>query len=112
MKLIRFGDPGLERPGLQRADGVRIDASAFGGDYDEAFFGGDGIERLRRWAEREAAARGRRAGGDAAGASDRTAEQAGLHRLELPRSRRRKRYGHAEGTGHFLQGHIVHRRSG
>jgi 2-keto-4-pentenoate hydratase/2-oxohepta-3-ene-1,7-dioic acid hydratase in catechol pathway len=54
VKLIRFGDPGAERPGLQLADGTRIDASAFGGDYDEMFFGGDGIDRLRRWAEREA----------------------------------------------------------
>jgi 2,4-didehydro-3-deoxy-L-rhamnonate hydrolase len=54
VKLIRFGDPGAERPGLQLPDGRRIDASPFGGDYDETFFGGGGIDRLRRWAEREA----------------------------------------------------------
>jgi 2,4-didehydro-3-deoxy-L-rhamnonate hydrolase len=55
MKLIRFGEPGREAPGLQLKDGVRIDASAFGEDYDERFFGGDGLERLARWAEQHAA---------------------------------------------------------
>lgn len=55
MKLIRFGEPGNEKPGLQLEDGRRIDASAFGQDYDEAFFGGDGLERLAAWAESEAA---------------------------------------------------------
>jgi 2,4-diketo-3-deoxy-L-fuconate hydrolase len=49
MKLIRFGSPGAERPGVLLADGRRVDASAFGGDYDEAFFGGDGLSRLARW---------------------------------------------------------------
>jgi 2,4-didehydro-3-deoxy-L-rhamnonate hydrolase len=55
MKLIRFGEPGRERPGLQMSDGSRVDASAFGGDYDEAFFGGDGLERLAAWAAHDAA---------------------------------------------------------
>jgi 2,4-diketo-3-deoxy-L-fuconate hydrolase len=50
MKLIRFGNPGQEKPGLQLADSRRIDASAFGSDYDEAFFGGDGMDRLSAWA--------------------------------------------------------------
>jgi 2,4-didehydro-3-deoxy-L-rhamnonate hydrolase len=49
MKLIRFGEPGREKPGLLLADGTRVDASAFGSDYDEAFFGGDGLSRLRAW---------------------------------------------------------------
>ena len=49
MKLIRFGDPGREKPGLQLEDGTRVDASAFGSDYDEAFFGGGGLARLREW---------------------------------------------------------------
>ena len=55
MKLIRFGEAGRERPGVQLADGTRVDASRFGGDYDETFFGGDGLQRLRGWCEREAA---------------------------------------------------------
>ena len=54
MKLIRFGAPGEERPGLQLEDGRRIDATAFGEDYDEAFFSGDGLARLRAWAELQA----------------------------------------------------------
>jgi 2,4-didehydro-3-deoxy-L-rhamnonate hydrolase len=55
MKLIRFGASGREQPGLQLERGERVDASAFGEDYDERFFAGDGIERLRRWVGREAA---------------------------------------------------------
>jgi 2-keto-4-pentenoate hydratase/2-oxohepta-3-ene-1,7-dioic acid hydratase in catechol pathway len=55
MKLIRFGNPGAEKPGLQLADGRRIDASGFGSDYDEAFFGGDGLARLAAWADANAA---------------------------------------------------------
>ncbi len=55
MKLIRFGNPGEEKIGLQLDDGRRIDASAFGGDYDEKFFGGDGLERLSAWAKANAA---------------------------------------------------------
>lgn len=50
MKLIRFGNPGQEKPGLVLDDGRRIDASGFGEDYNEAFFGGDGLDRLAAWA--------------------------------------------------------------
>src|SRR5690349_24552084 len=49
MKLIRFGPAGAERPGVQLADGRRIDVSGFGEDFDERFFGGDGLHRLARW---------------------------------------------------------------
>lgn len=51
MKLLRFGDPGCERPGLQLADGRRIDASACAPDYDEAFFATNGVQTLREWVE-------------------------------------------------------------
>ncbi len=50
MKLIRFGPPGREKPGLQLADGSRIDASAFGEDWGERFFDTDGLRRLAGWA--------------------------------------------------------------
>jgi 2-keto-4-pentenoate hydratase/2-oxohepta-3-ene-1,7-dioic acid hydratase in catechol pathway len=53
MKLIRFGEAGKEKPGLLRKDGARVDASGFGADYDEAFFGGGGLAELRRWAEKD-----------------------------------------------------------
>jgi 2-keto-4-pentenoate hydratase/2-oxohepta-3-ene-1,7-dioic acid hydratase in catechol pathway len=53
VKLIRFGEAGRERPGLQLENGDRLDASAFGQDYDEAFFGGGGLHALRDWAARE-----------------------------------------------------------
>jgi 2,4-diketo-3-deoxy-L-fuconate hydrolase len=51
MKLIRFGPPGQERPGIELPDGSRRDVSGFGSDYDEAFFGGDGLARLAAWLE-------------------------------------------------------------
>ncbi len=49
MKLIRFGEPGNERPGVQLPDGSRIDVSAFGQDYNEDFFGNHGIAGLESW---------------------------------------------------------------
>jgi len=55
MKLVRFGERSNEKPGVLLDDGTRVDVSASGLDYDEEFFGGDGIERLRRWVEENAA---------------------------------------------------------
>lgn len=54
MKLIRFGTKGNERPGVQLADGTRLDVSNFGQDYDEAFFGDDGLGRLAAWLDSNA----------------------------------------------------------
>lgn len=55
MKLIRFGQPGAEKPGVLLADGRKVDVSAFGEDYDENFFGTGGIHRLQSWLEQHAA---------------------------------------------------------
>jgi 2-keto-4-pentenoate hydratase/2-oxohepta-3-ene-1,7-dioic acid hydratase in catechol pathway len=49
MKLIRFGNPGHEKPGICTEDGRWLDCSAFGEDWDERFFGTNGIGRLRQW---------------------------------------------------------------
>ena len=49
MKLIRFGQPGQEKPGLILEDGRSIDASAVADDYDERFLGGGGLDRLREF---------------------------------------------------------------
>ena len=49
MKLIRFGAIGKEKPGVELEDGSRIDVSSFGSDFDENFFGTEGVERLRTW---------------------------------------------------------------
>jgi 2,4-didehydro-3-deoxy-L-rhamnonate hydrolase len=49
MKLIRFGEAGKEKPGVLLKDGSRIDASALGADYDEAFFGSGGLGKLDLW---------------------------------------------------------------
>ena len=52
MKLIRHGQPGSEKPGLQIDDGTRIDASGFGQDWNEDFFADpDRLKALRDWAE-------------------------------------------------------------
>jgi 2,4-diketo-3-deoxy-L-fuconate hydrolase len=55
MKLFRFGAPGQEKPGLILSDGKKIDASAFGEDYNEQFFATDGLARLQSWADKQAA---------------------------------------------------------
>lgn len=48
MKLIRFGEPGREKPGIEQADGSRLDVSGQIGDYTPAFFAEDGLEKLRK----------------------------------------------------------------
>jgi 2-keto-4-pentenoate hydratase/2-oxohepta-3-ene-1,7-dioic acid hydratase in catechol pathway len=52
MKLIRLGEPGKEKPGLQLNDGSRIDVSGFGADYDEAFFESGGLVKLKSWLQK------------------------------------------------------------
>jgi 2-keto-4-pentenoate hydratase/2-oxohepta-3-ene-1,7-dioic acid hydratase in catechol pathway len=49
MKLIRMGGVGQEKPGVLLEDGTRLDVSGFGADYDEGFFSGGGIDKLRTW---------------------------------------------------------------
>jgi 2,4-didehydro-3-deoxy-L-rhamnonate hydrolase len=49
MKLIRHGEPGKEKPGVILGNGSLLDVSAFGGDYDEAFFASGGTDSLQRW---------------------------------------------------------------
>jgi 2-keto-4-pentenoate hydratase/2-oxohepta-3-ene-1,7-dioic acid hydratase in catechol pathway len=49
VRLIRFGEHDRERPGVLLPDGRRVDVSAFGEDWNETFFAGDGPTRLERW---------------------------------------------------------------
>ncbi|MFT3749201.1 MAG: fumarylacetoacetate hydrolase family protein [Agriterribacter sp.] len=49
MKLIRFGSPGNEQPGVQLENGQRIDVALFGEDYTEDFFARNGLKRLAEW---------------------------------------------------------------
>ncbi|MCM4162209.1 MULTISPECIES: fumarylacetoacetate hydrolase family protein [unclassified Arenibacter] len=49
MKLVRFGEIGQEKPGVQLENGTRLDVSAFGRDYNEDFFGTDGLAQLKDW---------------------------------------------------------------
>jgi len=49
MKLIRFGQPGKEKPGIILHDDSRRDVSEFIEDYNEAFFEDDGINKLQDW---------------------------------------------------------------
>jgi 2,4-diketo-3-deoxy-L-fuconate hydrolase len=50
MKLIRHGEPGKEKTGIT-INGKYYDCSAFGQDYNEAFFAENGLERLAQFAE-------------------------------------------------------------
>jgi 2-keto-4-pentenoate hydratase/2-oxohepta-3-ene-1,7-dioic acid hydratase in catechol pathway len=51
MKLIRFGTINAEKPGVQLTNGIKLDVSAFTSDYNEKFFGNNGIEKLKKWLE-------------------------------------------------------------
>lgn len=48
MKLLRFGNPGSEKPGIAY-QGKHLDVSTFGEDYTEEFFASDGLNRLSEW---------------------------------------------------------------
>ncbi|MGN0021183.1 MAG: fumarylacetoacetate hydrolase family protein [Sphingobacterium hotanense] len=48
MKLIRYGEPGKEKIGVQIED-RNYDVSAFGGDYNEEFFADNGLARLEEF---------------------------------------------------------------
>jgi 2,4-didehydro-3-deoxy-L-rhamnonate hydrolase len=49
MKLIRFGEPGKEKPGVLLRDATRADVSSVVSDYDEKFFEDGGLDSLRHW---------------------------------------------------------------
>ncbi len=46
MRLIRFGAPGSEKPGVMNADARRLDLSAEFADWNRDFFQKDGLARL------------------------------------------------------------------
>lgn len=48
MKLVRFGNEGSEKPGIQTEDGL-YDVSAFGEDFTPAFLSSNGIDRIHEW---------------------------------------------------------------
>lgn len=50
MKLLRFGEPGKEKPGIL-VDEKILDASSFGEDFGERFFETDGLSRFEKWLE-------------------------------------------------------------
>ena len=47
MRLIRFGNPGRENPGVEQSDGTRLDLSLHIDDYTPEFFASGGLERVR-----------------------------------------------------------------
>ncbi|MBC6607555.1 fumarylacetoacetate hydrolase family protein [Hymenobacter sp. BT188] len=52
MKLIRYGAPGQEKPGVILHD-QKVDVSAFGEDYNEAFFVNNGLQRLAEFLQKK-----------------------------------------------------------
>lgn len=53
MKLIRYGESGKEKIGVQ-INGINYDTTAFGGDYDERFFAENGLDRLEQFVKANA----------------------------------------------------------
>ncbi len=49
MRLIRFGNPGAERPGILDEHNVRRDLSGRFSDWDRTFFNDSGLERVREY---------------------------------------------------------------
>jgi len=54
MKLLRFGEPGNEKPGVLIGNEI-IDVSSFGEDFGETFFETDGVKRLSDWLKKNTA---------------------------------------------------------
>lgn len=48
MKLLRFGEAGIEKPAILNNNEI-YDVSGFGEDFGEKFFEGDGLTRLATW---------------------------------------------------------------
>ncbi|RAJ35543.1 fumarylacetoacetate hydrolase family protein [Pedobacter cryoconitis] len=53
MKLIRWGEAGREKTGVI-INAIKYDTSAFGGDYNEAFFENNGLARLAEFVKANA----------------------------------------------------------
>jgi 2,4-didehydro-3-deoxy-L-rhamnonate hydrolase len=49
MKLIRFGEAGKEKAGIQDQNGRNLDCSGFQEDWNEDFFTNNGLARLEEW---------------------------------------------------------------
>ena len=56
MYLMRIGNPGSEKPVVRIDDETYVDVSDLAPDFDEAFFGSAGIDRIRPAVEQRAAA--------------------------------------------------------
>jgi len=54
MKLIRFGQPGREKPAVILSDGTRRDVSGCTTDFNESFFENDGLTELQHWLDKNA----------------------------------------------------------
>ena len=69
MKLARYGAPGAEKPAVLLDPKTAIDVSGFVKDFDEAFFGGDGLHGLADWVRTNGASAPKIAAGTRIGAS-------------------------------------------
>lgn len=54
MKLIRFGNPGKEKPGVIMPDETKIDVSEAFDDFNPEFFTTGGLEKLEQWIDENA----------------------------------------------------------
>src|SRR2546423_15250393 len=103
MKLIRMGEVGQEKPGVLLEDGTRLDVSGLGSDYDEAFFAGDGITKLRNWMTAHGGSAPRVSSAGRGGAPGWPPRHAVCIRPDFLRPRRGARVQAAQERRHVLQ---------
>jgi hypothetical protein len=111
MKLIRFGEPGREKPGVILEDSARLDVSSLTREFDEAFFADGGLSRLQLWLKENATSAPASCPVCPAGTTGRQAQQDRLHWVELSRPCQRKQHGDPERASHIFQGHHLSRRA-
>ena len=108
MKLVRFGPPGREKPGIVDAKGRIRDLSKIVPDIAGEALSPKGLAKIKKAADRQAAAG---EGQSAARPLRRQGRQFHRDRAQLFRPRRRSRHADPEGADHLQQGAVLHLRA-
>ncbi len=107
MKLVRYGAPGREKPGMIDAEGRIRDLSKIVPDIAGDALSSKSLNKLRKLKpEKLPLVRGNPRIGPCVG----KVEQFHRHRLELFRPCRRSRHADPKRTDHLQQGAVVHLR--
>ena len=104
MYLMRLGPVGSERPVVRIDDSHYLDVSDVVDDFDEAFFGSNGLTRLAEVVRERSTTEQLQEFGERADRSpDRTPTPDSVHRVELQRPRRGNRCGSSRRADPFHQ---------